>query len=171
MNEINSEPPESPGAIASTTTPATRRRLTPAKAGLAFLLLMMIALAANIIVGLTGPTIAWETDLPKALAKARSAPGKQHVFLYLYRAGDPVAERNEREVFAKRLAREPLARLVCCRIAIEPNDALALRYAYRDAPLFLLLDRDGTSVSRTEGPVDQAQFVTYVEKASRDPGR
>ncbi len=167
MDETSTQPPVPPVPTVSASAPTAPRRLTPAKAGLAFLVLLMIALAANVIVGLSGPKITWETDLTTALAKARSAPGKPHVFLYLYKKGDPVAERNEREVFAKRWARETLARLVCCRMAIEPSDPLALQYHYGKQPLFLVLDENGKEVSRTEGAVDEAQWYPYVEQASR----
>ncbi|TWT43621.1 hypothetical protein RAS1_00180 [Phycisphaerae bacterium RAS1] len=110
-----------------------------------------------------GPPVGWiEGDI--ALALQSAAPHQQLILVYLYEAGTPAAERNEREVFTKRWARVPLAQMVCVRKAVRRNDETALRYGYENQPLFLVLDATGKIVNRTAGTPEERQFYTYVSQ-------
>jgi hypothetical protein len=151
--------PEDGGAAG----PTPRKRVTPVWAGLLFLVgLMLVFVVANLLT-MGGPRVAWmENNLPAALAKAEAK--KQWVFLYLYEPG-PEASRNEQEIFNQRWAREPLAKVVCCRVAVPKGDPLRAKYDYKNRPLMMLVDAGGVERSRVEPgvePVSQLQFETYI---------
>jgi hypothetical protein len=112
-----------------------------------------------------GPAIAWtDNDLDAALARVDAAHPR--VFLYLFEPNDPAHQRNEREVFTQKWAKDALAMTVPCRVAVgtDRNSLdLCRRFIYKkNTPLFLLLTRQGTPVSRTEGPVTELEFMTYI---------
>ncbi len=168
MSDIEPSPP-SPAA-----EPMTPRRRPPRWGVVAFLVLLGGFIVFNYVASVGGPRITWvENDLDAALKQVSTK--RPRLFLYLYEPNDPVHARNEREVFAKKWARDPLAKAVCCRIA-HPNAQLARRYTYRGAPLFLVLDRSGqpTMGGRTEGAITEDEFYTYVtrpiEEAAKQPG-
>jgi hypothetical protein len=165
---------QTPESIVSTTeaseTEATggaevARRKGPPRWGIvAFLGLFAGVVVMNQFLTTSGPAVAWiENDLDAALQRA-AAEKKPRIFLYLYEPNDPTHTRNERNVFSQRWAREPLQHVVCCRIALRPGDLARLKYEYKNTPLFLLLDAQGKPVQgmRTEGPVDEREFSTYI---------
>jgi hypothetical protein len=144
--------------------PAKRRR-PPAWGVALFLVLLAGLLALNSWLATGGPTIQWiDNNLDHALKQA--AASHQRVFLYLYDPKDPVHTRNEQQVFSQRWARDPLKNVVSCRVVVQPDDAIARRYGYTGKPLFLLLNSQGTPLTRTEGAVDQLQFETYIGRPS-----
>lgn len=129
-----------------------------------FLVLLGGMVVVNQCVSTGGPEIDWvENDLEAALQQI--TPDRPRVFAYLYDPHDPTHARNEREVFSLRWAREPLAHAICCRIALTndlESEKLRQRFVYKGEPLFLLIDKGGTPVSRAEGAVDRRQFSTYI---------
>lgn len=147
------------------------RRKGPPRWGIAaFLALFAGVVVVNQLLSTGGPAIAWvENDLDAAVQRA-AAENKPRIFLYLYDPNDPTHMRNERNVFSQRWAREPLEHAVCCRIALRPGDLARLKYEYKDTPLFLLLDAQGKPVQgmRTEGPVDEREFLTYIGRPIDD---
>jgi hypothetical protein len=147
------------------------RRKGPPRWGIvAFLALLAGVAVVNQWVATGGPPISWvENDLDAAVQRA-AAEKKPRIFLYLYEPNDPTHTRNERNVFAQRWAREPLQHTVCCRIALRPGDLARLKYAYKNTPLFLLLDAQGKPVQgmRTEGAVDEREFSTYIGRPIDD---
>jgi hypothetical protein len=162
---------------AETDPPATeprKRKGLPTWGVVAFLVLLGGMVMVNQWVSSSGPEIRWENDLDAALAK--TSDEQPRVFLYFYDPSDASHERNELRVFSQRWARESLVDTVCCRIALGDGDLkkarLARDYGYEGRPLFLLLTRDGTPVGRTEGEVDEREFMTYIgmpaQKAARE---
>lgn len=113
-----------------------------------------------------GPPVQWFTgDLDAALGQISDQ--KPRVFLYLYEPGQQTHERNELQVFQQRWARYPLENAICLRVALGHDMAsqnLRQRFDYKGQPLFLLLNRSGQPVGRTEGAVDERQFSTYIGK-------
>jgi hypothetical protein len=140
----------------------TAKRKTPVWAGLAFVVLLGgVYIVANVL-NSGGPPIEWLDSLPATLKKADES--KRLVFLYLFEPG-AAATRDEREIFAKRAAREPLTKVACCRVALTKNDPLAVMYEYKGQPVMLLLDAKGAVRSRAGGdaePVSDLQFKTYI---------
>ena len=62
-------------------------------------------------------------------------------------------------------AREPLANVVCCRVALRSDAAsakLGQEFAYNGKPLFLVITKNRTPMSRTEGAVTELEFYTYI---------
>jgi len=114
------------------------------------------------IVSRTGPPIQWRYDL----AEAERAAGEQGrcIFLLLHEPGCKVTEANERDVLSTRMAKERLAQMICCRVALRAADPLRGRFGFRDQPLMLIL-RPGRDkeLARLEGKVDDLQFATYVD--------
>ncbi len=162
------------------TTPAaeepSRRKGPPLWGVVAFLALLGGAVVLQQLVSTSGPKIQWveigtEQDLATVLK--RVSPAKPRVFLYLYELSDPIHARNEREVFVKRWARDPLVKVICCRAAVRKGDALATRYAYHGTPLFVLLNAEGrpTMGGRTEGGIGEKEFFTYIGKPIDDATR
>lgn len=146
--------------------PPPRRKGPPAWGVALFLALLAGAVLLNQWINTSGPPVAWiENDLKAALAKVN--PQRPRCFLYLYEPNDPSHQRNEREVFTQRWAREPLAQAVCCRVPMESDAAstkIRFQYNYAGKPLFLLLTREGAAVSATSGEPDFRQFSTYIGK-------
>lgn len=150
-------------------TPSAPRRKRPPTWGIVAFLVVLAGLAVlNQSLSTGGPEIQWFDGSYEA-ALALAGERNQRLFLYLYEANDPVHARNEREVFTQRWAREPLARTVCCRIAVRKGDILAAKFDYRDTPLFLLISPRGGPPSRTEGAVDERQFRTYIGEPAQRP--
>ncbi len=162
MSEPGASPSASPGDSATGGPPAARRRKGPPAWGVALVLaLLAVLLFVNQQISTGGRPVAWiEGDLEAALRQAKER--KQRVFLYIYAPDDPVHQRNERQVFTQRWAREPLESAICCRIANRPGDVNGLRYGFEGKPLFLLLDSDGNPVSRISGALDELQFRTHI---------
>lgn len=161
-----SETPDTPNQADTPASPP--RRKGPPWWGVAiFLVLVCGTVLVNQFATTSGPPVAWiEGDLDAALAQvSRDRP---RVFLYLYEPNDPSHLRNERQVFTQRWARLPLKGAVCCRVSVDPREPDAprtrARFAYERGPLFLLLTREGTPVSRTQGEVDEREFETYIGK-------
>ncbi len=140
------------------------RKRSSAWVAVGFLVLLGALVVVNQMASTSGPPIKWvDNDLDGALRQLTGA--KQRLFLYLYDPNDPTYERNEREVFAQRWAREPLAKAVCCRVALRADATsakLESEFAYKDKPLLLVLTRNRTAISRTEGAVTEREFYTYV---------
>jgi hypothetical protein len=151
-----------PGSAQSSPERTGVRGRHPPAWGIALFLLLLAGFAlVNEYFSSSGRPVAWiDNDLNAALKQA--AEQHRKVFLYLYEPADPIFARNEREVFTRRWAREPLEHVVCCRVALGPNDPLRTRYMYKNTPLFLLLDAQGNMLSRTEGAVDEIQFLTHI---------
>jgi len=152
--------------------PQPRRQGTSAWVAAGFLVLLGALVVVNQMASTSGPPIKWvENDLDGALRQI--AGPKQRLFLYLYEPNDPTYERNEREVFAQRWAREPLAHVVCCRVALRsdaPSAKLEQEFAYKGNPLFLIITKNRTAMSRTEGAVTESEFFTYISgPATRAP--
>lgn len=146
-----------------------RRKGPPAWGIVLFLALLAGWGIVNYRASTGGEEVRWiENDLPAALQQA--AERKTRVFLYLYDPNDPTHRRNEQEVFTKRWARNPLAHVVCCRLAVRKSDLPALRYGYNNTPLFVLLDDTGQALRgvRTEGAVDEREFFTYIARPIDD---
>lgn len=141
---------------------ASRRKRPPAWGVLAFLAVLGLLVVANQLITHSGPPIRWiEDDVEAAFRQARQE--KKNVFLYLYEPNDPIHLRNEREVFAKRWAREPLSLAVCCRVAVNRNRRLADKYVYQESPLFLVLTPEGNALGRIDGPaIQKLQFRTHI---------
>jgi hypothetical protein len=138
-----------------------RRRGPPGWGVLLFLALLGGLFVLNSWVSMGGQPVRWiENDLNAALAQARTQG--RRVFLYIYDPNDPAHLRNERQIFSQRYAREPLQNAVCCRVQAQLNDLVALKYRYEKTPLFLVLKEDGREMFRTQGAVDERQFMTYV---------
>jgi hypothetical protein len=141
-----------------------RRRSSSAWVAAGFLVLLGALIVVNQVTSTSGPPIKWiDNDLDGALRRLTSP--KQRLFLYLYDPNDPTYERNEREVFAQRWAREPLANVVCCRVALRSDAAsakLGQEFAYNGKPLFLVITKNRTPMSRTEGAVTELEFYTYI---------
>ena len=138
-----------------------RRRRPPTWGIVLFLLLLAGLVLINQLASTSGKPVAWiENDLGAALQQAEAQNRK--VFLYLYEPNEPAAARNELHVFTQRWARRPLEKVVCCRVALGANSPLRARFVYKETPAFLLLDAKGNVLSRTDGPVDETQFFTYI---------
>jgi hypothetical protein len=155
------------------TRPTSTRRKGPPAWGVALALVLLAGLMlVNHLFTSGGEQITWiEDDLAAALQKARQ--NDQMVFLYLYEPGDETHARNELHVFNQRWAREPLSKVVCCRVAIRKGDVATLklrnRYSYKGKPLFLLLDQQGNKLMEpAEGAVTELQFFTAVGKPIKD---
>jgi hypothetical protein len=146
------------------------RRKGPPKWGIVVFLALLAGLViVNQFAATSGTPVKWiDNDLAAALKQAGER--KTRVFLYLYEEGDRAYTRNEPEVFAKRWAREPLEKVVCCRIAVRKSDIAAMKYGYNGRPLFLILENTGQVVKglRTEGAVDEREFYTYIGKPIED---
>ena len=159
----------SPAPLPTSTNAGTPRRKAPPLWGIILFLVLLGGLAiVNQMASTGGEPIVWiEDDLPAALEQARTGLGR--VFLYLYEPDDPIHARNERELFSKRWAREPLALVPCCRIALKKDDLRKVKYGYKGTPLFLLLDEAGEPLRdlRAEGPIDERQFRTYIAEHIR----
>jgi hypothetical protein len=159
--------PTEPQAAAEGDVP---RRKGPPKWGIVvFLALLAGLVVVNQLAATGGTPVKWiDNDLAAALKQA--AERKTRVFLYLYEEGDRTYARNEREVFTKRWARDPLEKVVCCRMAVRRSDIVAMKYGYDGRPLLLLLDDTGQAVKglRTEGAVDEREFFTYIGKPIDD---
>lgn len=145
---------------------ARARRGPPAWGVVGFLALLGLFAVVSHLVTTGGPPVAWiENDLERALGEA--ARDNRRVFLYLYDPDDPVHRRNETEIFAQYWAREPLAKAVCCRVALREGDLLRVKYEqkyhFRGEPLFLLLNARGDPVTVPQtGALDERQFYTYI---------
>lgn len=118
----------------------------------------------------SGPQIQWAADLDRALAQAKAENKK--VFLYLFEASNPLAERVDREVLTQRWAREPLAKLVCVRIDLKKDrtDHLKIRqqYDYSGEPKMVVVDASGKPVAGSiQGIIDQKSFFTYIERMAK----
>lgn len=167
MIENDPQTASGPPAGATDDAPPPRKRRGPPWWGvLAFIGLLAGMGVVNFLATTGGPAIQWvDGGLDVALKAVTNE--KPRVFLYLCEANDQARQRNELQVFSKRWARDPLRYAVCCRVVLG-NDAesahLRSKYAYTGKPLFLLLTRDGTPVSRTEGEVDERMFSTYIGK-------
>ncbi len=165
---MSNEPPvESPESQES---PPRQRKGPPAWGVVLFLVLLGGMLMINQWATTSGPPIQWvENDLERALEQLDE--NKRRVFLYLYEPNDPAHQRNERQVFTQRWAREPLTSVVCCRYALKPGELrsaeLRQEYTYRDQPLFLLLNASGQPVSRTQGEVTELEFLTYIGRPAQ----
>ncbi len=144
-----------------------RRKGPPAWGVVLFLLLMGGLLVVNQFISRSGPPVEWiDGGLDAALKQAKQE--NKLVFLYLYEPGDPIATRNDRQVFSKRWAREPLADLVCCRVALDHGDLVAAKYEYAGKPAFRLVRPDGKQVSKSDGAITEDQFwTTITDPASR----
>jgi len=145
---------------------AARRRRPPAWGVAIFLVLLAALVISNQFAATSGPQIKWvENDLESALKQATAS--RQRVFLYLYDPADPMHQRNEREIFAQRWARQPLQHVICCRVAL-PDKSLARAkferlYQFRGPPLFLLLNSQGQPVTQpVSGGPDEREFLTYI---------
>jgi hypothetical protein len=155
-------------AIATPTPPAPPRR----RSGwvvVVFLGLLGGLVVLNQLVSTGGPPIRWvENDLNAALAKLTDS--KQRLFLYVYDPNDAVHIRNEREVFTQRWARDPLANVVWCRVALGNDRAstqLREEFDYRGRPLFLILTRARAVTSRAEGALTEGEFYAAITEPAR----
>ncbi len=148
--------------------PPVAARQCPPTWGIALFLLLLGGLVLlNQVATTGGPPIQWiENDLDAALRQA--AAKNQRVFLYLYEPNDPTHQRNEREVFTQRWARQPLEKAVCCRLAVKPGDMRPVQYRYEDQPLFLLLSAKGREMGRTRGAVTELEFLTSIGRPAED---
>ena len=165
MSETAPSEPQAQAAVGS-----PKRKGPPAWGIVLFLALLGGLVVVNHVVSSSGPEIKWiENDLDTALKQVSDT--KRRVFLYLYEPQDETHKRNELQVFTQRWAREPLAKLVCCRIALRPDNResakLRQEFNYKGTPLFLLLTRDRTPVSRTEGAVTEGQFYANITDPSQ----
>lgn len=163
MSEPTSPEPQAEGGTA-----AHPERSNPSRG---FILILLVLLAGwfvvTQIVQRTGPTIEWRNDLAQAEREARAAG--RRVFLLLYEPGCPVTAANDRDLFSRRFARERLARMVCCRVELQPRDPLRQRFHFRGEPLMLVLQPGvPTPLARLEGKVGRLQFETYVNPGPVD---
>jgi len=120
------------------------------------------------IIQRSGPKIAWiENDLAQAEQTARQS--HRLVFLLLYERGCRVTADMQRNLFPQRQVRQRLAQMVCCRIALKPDDPLRQRFYYRGQPLMLVLSpgRDRPIMRPMEGKVELLEFITVVDAALR----
>lgn len=121
----------------------------------------------------SGPPVVWQSgDLSRVLEQARRE--HKRVFLYLYDPANPMAERNEREVFTQRWARDVLALVLCVRMPIDQQNLadlkIAQRYGYKDEPMMVVLDPNGQKVAPPiQGVIDERQFYTYIDIPARRP--
>lgn len=145
----------------SGTTAGPRRKGPPLWGVLLVLGLLGVLLVINQQVSTGGQPVAWiEGDLDAALRQAEAR--RVRVFLYLYEPNDPAHQRNERQLFTQRWAREPLESAVCCRIATRPGDVIGMRYGFEGKPLFLLLDTQGRRLNGIPGALDEREFRTHI---------
>ncbi len=158
----------SAAAPSDTSPPPVATRPRPPTWGIALFLLLLGGLVLlNQVATTGGPPIAWiDNDLDAALRQATAK--NQRVFLYLYEPNDPTHLRNEREVFTQRWARQPLAKAVCCRLAVKPGDVRPVQYRYDGQPLFLLLSAKGREMGRTQGAATELEFLTYIGRPAED---
>ena len=113
------------------------------------------------LVSRSGPPIEWVYDLDEAERIAKEH--NRHIFLLLHEPGCQVTAANERNLLSRRDIRERLAKMVCCRIELKPDDPLRWRFKFGRDPLMIAL-RPGRDkpLSRIEGRVDYRVFITYI---------
>ncbi|MBK9119902.1 MAG: hypothetical protein IPM18_09935 [Phycisphaerales bacterium] len=146
---------------------AAKRKGPPAWGVLLFLGLLAGFVLLNQWISTGGPELPWfEGTLEQAQEQARQT--NKRIFLYLFKPTDPLHQRNELHLFNQRWVREPLETAIRVKIAVQPGDLLSSRFNLGDSPLLLLLNADGEVVTRTDGLVDERQFMTYIGRPLTD---
>lgn len=140
---------------------AAPRAITPARAGLILLGLLMGGFVVTQFLESGGPPVRWIYNLDEALARARQE--KKRVFLYLHQPGCATTQQHDGGLFKKYFAQQRLAQMICCRLELAPGNELRRRFGFERDPLMIVLDADGRPTGEAQkGLVDQRRFETYI---------
>lgn len=163
MNQTPDPAPPAPDRAAPPETPVAPRRGGPPRwAGLAFVGLLMVVLVISQFLSRRGADVQWiQNDFERALSTARA--DNRRILLMLYEPDDPITAGYDRNLFKVHAVRNTLAQMVCCRVALQPNDPLRRQYRFERDRLMLVLDSGGNPLARLEGVIDEDKFRAQVK--------
>lgn len=145
------------------------RRSGAARSNIIWLMLgiLVIALLAQRFRSDPADLVAWQ-PMSVVNAQAASAPNDKPVLLYFTATWCGPCKDVKHAIYSRQDAADRLASLVI-PVKVDLTDPtapqpLAMQYEVQSIPTFILLDPDGTVLSRTAGSMGRDNFFAWLER-------